>query len=770
MDDDSVNMIMKKNFYFLLASFLIFQACKQGQTAKTTATKEPVIATLGNNPVYTSEFSYVYNKNNSNAPDAYTSESVKDYLRLYLNFRLKVKEAEELGLDTAQAFNKELDGYKKQLAQPYFTEKSVTEKLTQEAYERMKEEINASHILIRLNPDADPKDTVDAYNKIKALKERIAKGESFELIASQFSEDPSAKTNKGNLGYFTAFGTIYPFESAAYSTKVGSVSEPVRTQFGYHILKVNNRRVSQGQVKVAHIMVRASEGMPESDSIAAREKAFEIHSRLLKGEDWNKMVSQFSEDGNSKNKGGELMWFSAGKMIPSFEEAAFALKNPGDISSPVLTPYGWHIVKLLEKKPLESFETLEPTIKQKVSKDRGEINKKVLLERLKRENNFVENAKAVEGMVKFADSTLLAGKWSYTEDPKSNPVLFTIKSDKYTQNDFFKYVKQKQRPKKNISAAQYMRNFYKDYIDENLISWEEAHLEEKYTDYKMLVREYRDGILLFQLMDEKVWSKAIEDTAGLKKFFNGNRDKYKWDFRAHAQIFNIANKETLESLKTELKKDKFSVKDYAKKELSFDQGKTDLRDEDKRKLDILSHELHKNKSLITDITVGADYSEGTKIATKRAEQVRKYLSEQGIDSSRILTSVKVGVRNSKNKADDRNSSVNMLTTSVKELEKYFNANSPLTLQVNEGIFQKGENDILGQIEWKQGTYTIEKDGRVYYIIISKVEEPRQKNFDEARGLIISDYQSYLEQDWIENLRKKYPVTVNEEEVQKIIKK
>jgi peptidyl-prolyl cis-trans isomerase SurA len=764
---------MKKNIYILLASLFLLQACKQSQTAtKTAATppKDPIIATFGSNPVHTSEFAYVYNKNNSNSPDAYTSESVKDYLRLYINFRLKVKEAEELGLDTAESFKKELEGYKKQLSQPYFTEKSVTEKLTQEAYERMKEEINASHILIRLSPDADPKDTLEAYNKIKAIKERIMKGESFEVLASQLSEDPSAKNNRGNLGYFTAFGTIYPFETAAYNTQIGSVSDPVRTQFGYHIIKVNNRRSSQGQVKVAHIMVRASEGMSESDSIAAREKIFEIHSRLLKGEDWNSMVTQFSEDGNSKSKGGELMWFSAGKMIPSFEEAAFSLKKPNDISAPVLTPYGWHIVKLLEKKPLESFETLESNIRQKVSKDRGEVNKKVLLERLKRENNFVENTKAVEAMLKYADSTLLQGKWTYTEDPKNNPLLFSIKDDKYTQYDFFKYVKQKQRPKKNISPAQYMRTLYKEYTEENLIQWEEAHLEEKYYDYKMLVREYRDGILLFQLMDEKVWSKAIEDTAGLKKFFANNREKYRWDYRAQAKIFNVENQQTLEKVKEELKKETWPVKDYSKKELSFEQNKSEIRDEDKRKLDILSHELHKNKSFIADITAGAEFTEGPTLAGRRASQIKRYLSEQGIDSSRINVTVKVGVKNSKNKSADRTTVINMLTSSAKELEKYFNANSPLTLQVTEGTFQKGENDILSQVEWKTGSYTIEKGGRIYYIIISKVEEPRQKQFEETRGLIISDYQAYLEQEWIENLRKKYPVTVNEEEVRKIIKK
>jgi len=763
-------MNMKKNAFFLLALFLIFQACKHNKTAKTTAPTEPILATIGNQPVYTSEFKYVYNKNNSNAPDAYSSASVRDYLRLYVNFRLKVREAEELGLDTAKSFKKELEGYKKQLSQPYFTEKSVTERLTKEAYDRMKEEINASHILIRVSLDADPKDTLVAYNKIMDIRSKLMKGEDFGTLAQQFSEDPSAKTNKGNLGYFTAFGTIYPFETAAYNTPVGSISSPVRTQFGYHLIKVNDRRKSQGQVKVAHIMIRASEGIPSSDSIAAKEKIDEIYKKLQAGEDWNKLVNQFSEDGNSKNKNGELMPFTAGKMIPSFEDAAFALQNPGDISKPVQTPYGWHIIKLLERKPLESFETLEPTIKQKVAKDRGEVNRKALIDRLKKENNFVENQKNIDGAISKADSSLLKGSWSYKGDDKNNPVLFTIGSNTYTQADFFGFVSQKQRTKKNLSPAHYMRNLYKDFTEESLLSNEEANLENKYPDYKLLVKEYRDGILLFQMMDDKVWSKAIEDTAGLKKFFNSNREKYKWDYRAHTKIFSLSNKEALEKVKAELQKDKFVVKDYHKKELTFAKGKDSLSDDDKRKLDVVSQEIHKNKNYVAQITVGEEYSEGADILSKRIGQIQEYLKKVGVDSTKLSFKKITGSKTSKNKAADRKTTVEMFTTSAKELEKYINTTAaPLTLQVTEGTFQKGENEILKAAEWKEGTQTFEKDGRIYYVVISKIDDPRLKNFDEARGLIISDYQTFLEQEWIEELKRKYPVVINEDEVNKIIK-
>jgi peptidyl-prolyl cis-trans isomerase SurA len=745
---------------FLLLPLFLFIGCK-------TTQKEPSIETLGGKPVYVSEFSYVYNKNNATAKDAYTKENINEYLNLYTNFKLKVREAEGMGLDTSSSFKKELEGYKRQLAQPYLTEKGLTDQLTKEAYERMKEEINASHILINLNSDAEPKDTLKAYTKIMEIRQKALAGESFENLAQQNSQDPSAKSNKGNLGYFTAMQMVYPFENAAYNTKKGEISMPVRTRFGYHILKVNDRRKSQGQVKVAHIMVRATTGLPEKDSLAAKEKIDEIYARLKNKEDWNTLASQFSDDVNSKTKGGELPWFSAGKLIPSFEEASFSLQTPGDISSPVQTPYGWHIIKLLEKKELESFQQMEPSIKSKVSKDRAEVNKIALLQRLKKENNFIEYPKVLDATLLLADSSLLSGSFKKTES-KTNAALFEINKKKYMVNNFLAYVKEKQRPRKNMTPSQYMRALYTDYTNEQLISYEEAHLGDKYPDYKMLVKEYRDGILLFQLMDEKVWSKAIEDTTGLKKYFNQHREKYKWDYRANATIFSLSDKNTLEKLKAELSKGQYEEAAKAA-EVSFTSGSATLSNDAKGKLDNFVIQLYKDKFETVHITGNATAKEAKgkklKIAQERADSIRHYLILRGVDSSIIVSSVKIF-----NDATHSNANLNVYSKSLKVLERNFNINAPLTLQITEGIFQKGENEILNKIEWKEDTFQTEKDNRIYYIIISKIESPRNKTFEEARGLSISDYQNYLEEEWLKELKKKYPVVVNEAEVQKLITK
>jgi peptidyl-prolyl cis-trans isomerase SurA len=315
---------MRSNQLLVAAAALLVAGCT---VTKKNDKQEPIIATVGSQPIYTSEFQYVYEKNNGGNEDAYTQQSVSEYLDLYTRFKLKVMEGESRGLDTTTAFKRELEGYKEQLAQPYLTEKSVTDQLVQEAYERLKQEVNASHILIGLPNDPSPQDTLAAYSQVIELRNRLEAGEDFSKLAREFSQDPSAADNGGNLGYFTAMQMVYRFEDAAYKTPVGQTSMPVRSRFGYHLIKVNDKRTAQGEVKVAHIMVRATPGMPKADSLAAKQRVDAIYKRVQRNENWDRLAAEFSEDANSAANGGELPWFGTGRMIPSFEETAFALKK-----------------------------------------------------------------------------------------------------------------------------------------------------------------------------------------------------------------------------------------------------------------------------------------------------------------------------------------------------------------------------------------------------------------------------------------------------------
>ncbi|MEJ8800919.1 peptidylprolyl isomerase [Pontibacter sp. H249] len=768
---------MRSN-HLLVAAALFVAGCT---ATKKNDTKEPAIATLGTEPISTTEFQYVYEKNNAGNEDAYTRESVKDYLKLYTNFKLKVKEAESRGLDTTTAFKRELEGYKEQLAQPYLTEKSVTDQLVKQAYDRLGKEVNASHILLTLQPDAAPEDTLAAYNKAIELRQRALKGEDFGKLAQSFSQDPSAAENKGNLGYFTSMQMVYPFEDAAYKTTVGDISVPVRTRFGYHLIKVHDKREARGEIKVAHIMVRATPGMPKADSLAAKQRIDAIHKRLQRNENWNKLAAEFSEDANSAQNGGELPWFGTGRMIPSFEDAAFALNKEGDLTKPLLTPYGWHIVKLIDKRGLPPFEDMEQNLRNKIAKDsRSELNKAAFMKRVKAENNFTEVANAKAAAFSKTNSDLLQGKWNYDINDKAlNQTLFTIQGKPYTVGNFYTFAKEQQRPRTSGTPEFAMQQLYDAYVDKSLVEYERANLENKYTDYRMLVKEYHDGILLFQLMDEKVWSKAIEDSVGLKTFFEQNKEKYKWGTRVQATVISAANKDLLNKAQQQLATQRYPVKSANLPDILFEQNKAELTKDATIKLNEFAEILKNNATLSIDVNGHADAREAAgkdNIANQRAQRVVKYLTEEGVPAAQIKTNAlgkteQAGPDNTESgRRRNRRASFVLYSSDVSALADNLNTSNPLDVQITEKRFQKGEHKVLDTVNWEKGTYTLQQNGREYLIIIEEVLEPAYKQLNETRGLVISDYQNYLEQQWVNQLREKYPVNVNETELEKLVRK
>ena len=514
--------------------------------------KDPVLLTVDGQNITLSEFEAVYKKNNRD--EVVDQADLKEYLELYINFRLKVREAEELGMDTVKKFIEELKGYQKQLAKPYLTDKEVTEKLIKEAYERSLKDIRASHILLKIGPDALPKDTLAVYNRIMDIRKQAEKGD-FAALAKKHSEDPSAKDNGGDLGWFSALRMVYPFESAAYNTTPGKISMPIRTRFGYHIVKVKDQRDAQGEMSAAHIMIKAAKDASEEDRQAAKKKIDEVKDLLDKGENFEDLARKYSEDRGSANKGGVLPRFGAGRMVPEFEAAAYGLKADGDISEPVLTDYGWHIVKRIERFPVASFEESEETLKAKVAKDsRSQMSQTVVLNRIKKEYGFTENRKALDAVGALLDTTLFEGKWDAAKAEDLNEALFTIGKKKYTQADFAEYIGTHQTRRRKEEPLIIMNGMYSKYVNESLLAFEESKLPTKYPEYKALLKEYRDGILLFDLTDQKVWSKAVKDTAGLKAFHEMHKNDFMWGERLDAEIYYCQKDSILDSLKKELMK------------------------------------------------------------------------------------------------------------------------------------------------------------------------------------------------------------------------
>ncbi|MBD2767069.1 peptidylprolyl isomerase [Hymenobacter sp. BT664] len=772
----------KRILYAGVAVVALLGGCQTSKPAATASTAPaPAVATLGSYPVPANEFAYVYRKNNSSAPDYGTRQSVTDYLDLYTNFRLKVLEAEQKGLDTTQAFRRELDGYRQQLSQPYLTEKSVTDKLVREAYDRMSEEVNASHLLIRVAPDAAPQDTLAAYKKISDLRQQLLSGADFAQLARTQSDDPSAKENAGKLGYFTAMQMVYPFESAAYKTPVGQVSAPIRTRFGYHLIKVNDKRPAQGEIKVAHLMVRVNAKAAKADSLVAKKKIDELYSRLKKGENWDKLVAQFSEDAGSAVNGGELPPFGTGRMIPSFEEAAFKLQKPGEIAPPVQTPYGWHVIKLLERQPLAKFADMEATLKSKVSKDsRSELNKAAFLKRIWQEDQLVEVPTVKAYVLSKADTALVAGRFKYTapaapakpsKTPTDYSALFTIKSKPYLVKDFLAFVQQNQRARAGAQPLFIMQQLYDQYVEQSLIDFEKNSLENKYEDYRMLVKEYRDGILLFQLMDEKVWSKAIEDSVGLKKYFAENQAKYQWDQRVQGSVVSAATAALRDQVQQFYGKDaSLPVTKGIPASVGFRPRTATLTPASTTALDKLASQMQTDTALTVVLSGSAKAGASAALVNQRNARVRTYLTGKGVKPSHVVVASTAAARPAGASSPDA-LSLRAYTRDPAAIEQHFNAKNPLSVQITQRTFQKGDNKVVDEFTSKgPGTYKVEKDGRYYTITIDKVLPAGPKTLAEARGQATSDYQTYLEKEWISQMRAQRPIKINEAELNKLVTK
>ncbi len=640
---------------------------------------DPVIMKINNEPVTKSEFLAIFMKNNNIKENSIDANSINEYLDLYINFRLKVKEAEFLKLDTSSILLNELSGYRKQLAQPYLVDKDINEALLNEAYLRSANDVRASHILIKVGKDAKPKDTLAAYNKILNIRKRIIAGEDFGKVAGETSEDPSArdqeasngrpayKGNKGDLGYFSAFDMVYPFENAAYNTQLGQISNIFRSDFGYHILKIADKKPALGKIHAAHLLVTYPRDAKAIDSLNVIKKIDEIKAKIAKGESFEELVKQYSDDKGSAEKGGALPWFTSNRMLPEFVSTIYKLEKD-QISEPVATTYGWHFIKLLETKKPGTFDEMKADLKMRIARDvRSNKSKDSFIQRLKNEYSFKEMTKVIEDYIPIIDSSFNQGLWTSEKASKLNKPMFILDNKTYTQTDFTSYLSKNQGDNKNEEILSVLKNRYKTWIEEVIMNYEDNRLETKYPEFKNLIKEYRDGILLFDLTDKKVWTKAIKDSIGLQNYYDRIKNNYKYANRADAVIYKTTDKKTAE---------------------------------------------------------------------------------------KALKAIKKGI--SKNIAPE-------------EIIKPFNAKTKDIISIESGKYSKGDNKIIDNIEWKSSVSEIIVNDKNEFIIvvINSILEPSPKPITEIKGIVISEYQNYLEKEWIKELREKYTVTVDQEVVKSI---
>lgn len=484
------------------------------------------VASINDEPIYSAEFLYAFNKNR-NREIPITEDTLNHYLQQFINFKLKVKEAHSLGMDTSANFISEYNSYINQIKKPYLQNSDLDEELIKEAYNRLQYELNVAHILVRIPKSASPSDTLSAFNKITVLRNSAINDGDFAELARKNSEDGSASSG-GVLGYFTAFAMVYPFESAAYQTPKGTVSEIVRTQFGYHIIKVLDKRAARGRVKTAHIFISES----SKSSLKAKEIIRQAYDSLIHGGDWRTICATFSDDTNTKLTGGSLPFYGVGQFPEPLLNEAFQLDSVDQLSAPVKSKFGWHILKLEAKEPIKPLKEIRSDIANNVKRSgRNQSDKKALIKKLKNENGFVQETDFIKS---FIDSL------SQSDLIKTRPLstmIFKIGSVQINDNDFINYLTKSGQTKSITNNA--LWSLYQQFEYNELINHEEALISTKYPEHQYLIDEYREGIMLFEIMENKVWNRAIEDSVGLNEFYEIHRKNYPANQRIEVHVIEL---------------------------------------------------------------------------------------------------------------------------------------------------------------------------------------------------------------------------------------
>ena len=594
---------------------------------------------------------------------------VDEYLEQFIIFKLKVADAINEGMDTTRAFRNELNGYRKQLAQSYLTDNTKKEELLKKAYQRTLSEINAWHILIALPQDPASQDTLLAREKATGIRERISKGEIFEQVARGTSDDQSVKVNGGNLGYFTAFQMIMPFEDAAYSLKKGGISYPVRTPYGYHIIKVTDKRPSRGRVHVAHIMKVMPPGASDEVSKKAEEDIAAIYSKLKDGASFSELAKTSSDHKESASKGGELNWFGAGEMVTEFAEAAFSVSDTGNYTRPVRTLYGWHIIKLLGKRPPGSFEETRSFLESKINQSYlNSISQKELVSKLKKEYRFRIEDQAFKWFVENTDTLIIQGLKKYDRDSMPSGDLYSFANQHFTTKEFAGYIERRGSMIVTRDSLFFIQSSLETRSSDHILTYENSILERKYPEFRYLMNEFHDGILLFEISGKKVWNRVSNDSAGLIKYYEDHKFDHLSEKGIEAKIYTLKSPGKEKQLESAYNK-------YS------------------RKPDV-------------DIRLAGKFN-------------------------------KKGIRN---------------------------------LEITDSTWYFGSDNEIDNLKWEKGTHFFKWKGYTSVIVIKNNVDPVPLPFEKVMGEMMPGYQEQLENDWLRQLKEKYPVKIDNIELNSVKKK
>lgn len=616
----------------------------------------------GNDSVSVKEFLKAYNKNKT---DVKTEQAFRDYLDLYIASRLKIKEARERGYDTLPQMVSDLDNLRQQILPNYLTDKESVNKLVDEAYNRSLKDIHLAHIFISFQQNGIF-DTVTALKKLAEAQEKLKTGSDFSAVAKQYSDDPSAKQNGGDLDWITVFSLPYGLETLAYSTPVGKISSVYKSKAGYHIFKNLAERRDPGRIKADQILIAFPPGADASVKNASKKLADSIYNRLLKGDDFGKLASQFSNDVISAAANGEMMEFGVGEYDPVFEHTVYALQK-NVVGKPFLTSHGYHIVKLVGKTPAaaktdaKAMETLRSKVEQS---DRIASIKSVLANKILKEAGYKKAPVNNSELWAFSDSILNYQKLNMPVQITGASDLIQIGEKKFQVSDWITYA-QTFRYKPDGSGIKPYAQLWDEFVEAMALNYYQANLENYNEEFKDQINEFKDGNLFFEIMQREVWGPAQSDSTALASYFEKNRSKYNWKPSVDAVIFYAGDMATAKTFGNELKKSPSSWNDL----------------------------------------------------------ISKYEEKIAADSSRFELA--------------------QIPNPTKQSLQPGTITSPL--------LNKADNTAS------------------FAYIIRNHNNTDPRNFADARGLVINDYQIDLEKNWVEQLKKKYPVVISEKELNELIR-
>ena len=622
-----------------------------------------ILLTISEEPVLANEFVRVYNKNLNLVQDD-SQKEVESYLELFINYKLKLAEARFLGYDKDPVYLRELRSYKNQLTQNYLTDSNVTDDLVLEAYDRTLNEIRVQHVLVRVKEFET--DTLQAYTEIQAFQERL-KNDTFESLKKEVHDGKSVFVE--DLGFFTAFKMVYNFETTAFNTKVGEISNPFRTKFGFHVLKVLEKRKSKGQVSVAHIMIANTQ---KDTMLVAKDRIQELYRLLLQGEDFGNLAKQFSDDKSSSMRNGKLKPFKSGQINSiSFGNTAFSLKEKGDISEPIQTEFGWHILKLINKQPVDEFKKIKEDLEDQVRKDsRSQIVKVKMLDNLLTHYKL----KGLNPNIALLKSNIIYNSsnntWELSDNFNDLRSILTIQKTSYSYRDFLIFLnKNNKLTNKNRTTKLTLNKQYKLFLEQSVFQYQKDNLENENQDFANILNEYREGLLLFELMQDKIWEGAKNDSVGIKAFYNLNKEYYLWPDRVVGSVVRSSN------LKNVKKVRKLWIKGYSNQ--------------------MIDELLNKTKQNVI-------FSNG----------------EFALGESPL----------------------------------------PQSFTITPGV-ESGVKSPISKV--------IEENNSFYVVNVNEFKPQSQKSLEEAKGQLISDYQTKLEAQWILELKSKFDVNVNQDIFQKV---